>query len=303
MRARRTLLVTGGHGFVAGSILAQAGAEWDTHVFSRSTTPISSDRWRWHVCDPAVPGQLAQWFHEVQPQAVIHTAALAKIDFCEANPSVARAVNFDLTMQISQLCVETGARLVFCSTDTVFDGEHAPYYEDDLPKPVNVYGETKVAAEQVVSGFNPQFVIARLALVVGLPILGEGNSFLSQVINDLKQGRPVAMMDTEVRTPIDVITLGQALLELASGEHRGVYHLAGLTRVNRFEMAQVIAEEFGFSRNVINRQSPDSLGKRAPRPRDVSLASHKVNAQLKTPMRTLKDALGLIRSQMDRKLL
>src|ERR1019366_290179 len=137
---------------------------------------------QWHTCDPRQPGQIAQLFHEVRPQAVIHTAALADIDFCQTHPEAARAANVDFTRMVADLCADTGAKLVFCSTDTIFDGEHAPYSEDAPPGPVNFYAQAKVEAEPLVSRLGSQAVIARLSLVVGLPLLGAGNSFLIRMI-------------------------------------------------------------------------------------------------------------------------
>jgi dTDP-4-dehydrorhamnose reductase len=292
--ARRKLLVTGAHGFVAGSVLNQAGADWQVHAFSRGEPLAGRDNLQWHSCDPLAPGELARSFREVRPQAVIHTAAMADIDVCQANSDVARAVNVDYTRTLAALCDETGAKLVFCSTDTIFDGEHAPYSEDAAPGPVNFYAETKVAAEKLVSGLGAQGAIARLSLVVGLPVLGAGNSFLAKTIASLKQGRAVAFPGHEVRTPVDVITVGRALLELAAGTQRGIFHLAGLTRLSRFEMGQSIARRFGFPQELIQDQGPVTTPGRAPRPRDVSLDNRQTRAQLKTPMRTLDEGLSLI---------
>jgi dTDP-4-dehydrorhamnose reductase len=275
-------------------VLSQAGADWQVHAFSRGEALAGRDNLQWHSCDPIAPGELARLFREVRPQAVIHTAAIADIDVCQAKPELARAVNIEYTRTLATLCAETGARLVFCSTDTIFDGEHAPYSEDAPPGPVNFYAETKVEAEKLVSGLGAQGVIARLSLVVGLPVLGAGNSFLAKAIAALKQGRTVAFSGHEVRTPVDVITLGRALLELAAGGQRGIFHLAGLSRVSRFEMGQTIARRFGFPQDLIKDQGPVTTPGRAPRPRDVSLDTSQTRAQLKTPLRTLDEGLSLI---------
>jgi len=293
MTAKKKLLVTGAHGFVAGSVLAQAGDQWQVHAVSRGEPPAHHDTLRWHTCDPLAPGQLAQLFHEVQPDAVIHTAAVADIDLCQTHPELARAVNVDYTRALANLCAETGAKLVFCSTDTIFDGEHAPYAEDDLPEPVNFYGETKMEAEQTVARLGAQAVIARLSLVVGLPLLGAGNSFLARMIAALKEGRTVAAPEHEVRTPVDVITAGRALLELAVGGHHGIFHLAGHDRLSRFAMAQKIAARFGFAPELVVASTATAPG-RAPRPRDVSLSNAKACATLKTAMHTFDEALSLI---------
>jgi dTDP-4-dehydrorhamnose reductase len=294
MTAKKKLVVTGAHGFVAGSVLAQSGDEWQAHAISRGSALAGRDDLQWHTCDPRQPGQLAQLFHEVQPRAVIHTAALADIDFCQAHPEAARAANVDLTRTVADLCADAGARLVFCSTDTIFDGEHAPYSEADVPEPVNFYAETKVEAEQLVNRLGAQAVIARLSLVVGLPLLGAGNSFLARMIAALKQGRTVSVPAHEVRTPVDVITAGRALLELAAGNHSGIYHLAGHSRVSRLEMARAIALWFGFPQDLIIAQGAATTPGRARRPRDVSLDNRKACTLLNTPMHTLDEGLSLI---------
>jgi dTDP-4-dehydrorhamnose reductase len=234
-------------------------------------------------------------FHEVRPQAVIHTAALADIDFCQTHTEAARTANVDFTRTLADLCADTGARMVFCSTDTIFDGEHAPYSEDAPPGPVNLYAQTKVEAEQLVARLGSQAVIARLSLVVGLPLLGAGNSFLVRMIAALKDGKAVSMPEQEVRTPVDVITVGRALLELAAGNHHGIFHLAGHSRVTRLEMAQQIARRFGLPEHLVVAQGGANAPGRAARPRDVSLNNAKACAHLETPMLTLDDGLSLIR--------
>src|ERR1043166_527196 len=130
MNTKKKLMVTGAQGFVAGSVLAQVGDDWEVHAVSRTGEPVEppekSQRQRgrasrhWHVCDPLAPGQLDQLFRAVRSDVVIHSAALADIDFCQSHPELAQAVNVDLTRNLAELCVESGARLIFCSTDTVF---------------------------------------------------------------------------------------------------------------------------------------------------------------------------------------
>ena len=294
VKSKRKLLITGANGFVAGSILAQAGNDWLVHALSRNPTPASADNWQWHAFNPSAPRQLEKLIRELQPDSIIHTAALADIDFCQNHPELARAVNVDLTRQIAEFCARANTRLIFCSTDTIFDGEHAPYKEEDAPGPVNLYAETKVEAEQLVRGVCRNSVVARLALVVGLPILGAGNSFLPRMIAGFKEGRTVAMSEREVRTPVDVITVGRALIELAGSDHYGIFHLSGLSRVNRFELARSVAARFGFPQHLVLSQSANDRPDRARRPRDVSLDNQKSCAALKTRMRTLDEGLSLI---------
>jgi dTDP-4-dehydrorhamnose reductase len=298
MTAARPWLVTGATGFVAGSILAQAGEGAELHALSRAPArPDSGSRPpHWHVCASTDRAALAEVFRRVQPAAVIHTAALADIDFCQANPAAAQAANVDFTRALAELCADFHARLIFCSTDTVFDGEHAPYTETDPPGPVNVYAETKVAAEQIVARLGASAVIARLALVMGLPVRGAGNSFLAKWLESFRTGRAVSVPAHEVRTPLDVLTAGRALLELAGSDFSGVIHLAGNESLNRLDLARRLARRFGFPESLVVTQAPAAAPGRAPRPRDVSLANAKARAMLRTPMRSLDEALDLIQA-------
>jgi dTDP-4-dehydrorhamnose reductase len=293
MKRKRKLIVTGAQGFVAGSVLSQAGEGWEAHAVSRKPVATKGN-WSWHICEPRDGEALAKIFRDVKPHAVIHTAAIADIDFCQANPDQARAANVEFTRDIANLCGEMGARLVFCSTDTIFDGEHAPYSEEDCAGPVNFYAETKVEAERLVASLGVGAVTARLALVVGLPLLGAGNSFLVKVLANLKAGKQVGVPKAEVRTPVDVLTAGKALLELAAGSHKGIFHIAGLTRLNRLELGEQIAVRFGFARELVLAQAASGVPGRAKRPRDVSLCNARACAELRTPMLTFDEGLSLI---------
>ncbi len=230
----------------------------------------------------------------LRPHAVIHTAALADIDFCQANPEAAHAVNVGLTRELARGCAQSGTRLVFCSTDTVFDGEHAPYAEDAASGPVNVYAETKIAAEAAVRELGSLGVIARLALVMGLPLIGAGNSFLVRMLATLEAGRQVAVPEREVRTPVDVVTAGRALLELAGSELAGNFHLAGLSRVNRVELARLIAARFGYNQNLVTALPSTASSGRALRPRDISLGTERTRAALTTPLLPVEAGIELI---------
>ena len=288
----KKLLVTGAHGFVAGSVLTQArAAGWEVHALSRGEPLLPPAAATWHRLDPLDPAALAGLFATTPPQAVIHAAAAADIDVCQKQPELARAVNVEFTRTLATLCARHATRLVFCSTDTVFDGEHAPYDEAAEPLPVNFYGETKVEAERIVATSGASAVVARLALVMGYPVLGAGNSFFSRLQASLRAGRQVAVPAHEVRTPVDVLTLGAALVELAGNSLDGIVHLAGNEALNRLELTQRIGVRMGFPATLVVTAEAAPTG-RAPRPRDVSLDNRKARQLLRTPMLDFEAALA-----------
>jgi dTDP-4-dehydrorhamnose reductase len=219
---------------------------------------------------------------------------MADIDRCESNRDEAFAVNVGVTEALVALCRETGARMVYVSTDTVFDGKKGRYRETDPPGPINYYAETKARAESSVSKTLSEAVIARLSLVVGFPVIGAGNSLLAKIVPEFEVGRQVGAPADEYRTPIDVITAGRALLELAGGSVAGCVHLAGNDRVSRFELLRRVAARMGYPTELVVARAAGNAPGRAPRPQDVSLDNARARAVLATPMVGIERGLDLI---------
>lgn len=286
------LLITGSNGFVATSIIAQAKAHWDVHGIARSGLPADNNNAHYHLLDLSDTKKLSEIFLQIKPDVVIHTAAIANIDFCQKNQSAAQAINVDVTKDLASLCKAAGIKMIHCSTDTVFDGKKGMYVEEDLPNPVNFYAKTKVESEKIVLSASDKNVVARLALVMGLRMTEKGNSFLSDLIGKLKNNEPVQFAENEIRTPIDVITLGAALTELAENNFSGIVHLSGNTRINRFDMAKQIAKSMNFDTELIISTDSNSIPDRAPRPNDASMDNSKARHLLKTPMLSLQEGLA-----------
>jgi len=293
---RKICCVTGANGFVGGNVIAQALGDWEVHALDQRAIPGMNDAFQIYQLDLRETEHLRKLFHRIQPDAVIHTAAMADIDACQSQPDMAEQVNVEITRNLAELCAESGTKLVFCSTDSIFDGQKGNYSEEDLPAPLNFYAETKVRAERIVAVGNTDAVIARLSLVMGLPVLSAGNSFMAKLIERLEAGQRSGFPENEIRTPIDVITLGRALVELAGNSFSGVIHLAGNDRLTRYEMACRIAQALGYAPDLIAPTDSSAMPDRAPRPRDVSLDNSKAKRFLQTPMRDLDDAIALILS-------
>jgi len=287
------LLITGFNGFVAGSVIAQAKGKWEIHGIGRSENPIDEPGIYYHNLDLLDGVEFTKLFNEISPDAVIHAAAMANIDVCQVNQEMAERVNVGITKTIARLCAEQNVKMVFCSTDTVFDGIKGDYTETDVPYPLNYYAQTKVKGEQIVLAASPKNVVARLALVMGLPVIGKGNSFLADMIAKLGKRIEIPFPANETRTPVDVITLGSALIELAGNQFGGIIHLSGNTKINRYRMALEIATTLGYSTSLILSTDSNAMPGRAPRANDASMDNSLAKQVLKTPMRTLAEGLNL----------
>lgn len=274
MRQRR-LLITGAGGFLGWHLARAATASWEVYGTlhrQRSAAPRITTL----VVDLTDRTALGQLFRDIRPQAVIHAAAAADPEFCERHPGAAFDINVQASSDIAALCAQTDARLVFVSTDIVFDGRSAPYDEQALPSPINVYGRQKAWAEKCVRRRCPHAVICRPALIFGPPAPG-GDSFLQPLLAGLRSGRAMPLFVDEFRTPVSVRALSAGLL-LAAERTGGILHLGGRQRVSRFAFAHLCAAIFGLDGAPLIPCSQKSANVLASRPPDVALDSRKAAA-------------------------
>ena len=285
------LVVTGASGFVAGSVIQQALPDWEVHAISRGAPLLDQSGLVWHCVDPLDSRALRACLKQIKPKAAIHAAAIAGIDYCKAHPDEACAVNQGMSQDIAQACNDIGSRLIFVSTDNVFDGESGPYSEDSETHPVNHYGQTKLDAENSVSTLAQDYVIARFSLVMGLPVFGHGNSFLSRMIPNLRDGKELGVPEEEIRSPIDVLTVGAALIELAANDYRGILHLSGNEGVNRLQLVRRIADHLELSTAKVFANDPTQIPGRADRPREVDFDNSRAKSLLETQMLDLQESI------------
>jgi dTDP-4-dehydrorhamnose reductase len=214
-------------------------------------------------------------FEQDQPQLVIHCAALSRSPVCEQDPARARTVNVDVTAVLAELAADIP--LVFFSSDLVFDGQQGNYDESAVPLPLNVYAETKVAAEACVLA-NPKHTVIRTSLNGGTSLSGD-RGFNEEIRNAWQAGRTLKFFVDEFRCPIPALVTAQAVWALVGANQPGLYHLAGSERMSRWEIGQCLAARWP---NLQPRLEPGSLRdfrgpKRSP---DTSLNCAKIQRVL-----------------------
>jgi dTDP-4-dehydrorhamnose reductase len=293
---KRKILVTGGGGFAAGNIIRRAGSNEniDIHAIELHKVAMTQDRLTWYQLDLLDSTGLKEIFGKVKPDVLIHAAAVSDIDYCQVHQDVAAKVNVGVTELLISLCDAFNCRFIYFSSDSVFDGEKGNYTEEDQPKPVNFYAATKISSENFIKQRIDNWVILRPSLILGFPVAGTGNSFLWRMEQSLQKNLAVAFPKTEIRSPVDVITLSDAILELASNTFTGILHLSGNNAVSRYDMALRITRRLGYPVELVVDQKPAVASGRAPRPRDVSLCNDLAKSVLRTPLRDLDEEIDLI---------
>ena len=281
------LLIIGATGFVGSNLARAAREKFDVCGASR-TPPADGSSLAIDITDAA---SVRAAFERAQPAVVVHLAALSDIDRCQREPEVARAINVDGAVNVATACQHAGARLLFTSTDAVFDGSKGLYREDERPTPANWYGQTKVDAERAIAALVPSAAIIRSSLVLGKSAAAGGNSYLEKVLGNLRAGKPIITPTFEFRNPIDVGTLCGWLLELAEQPTAvGIFHAGASDKMSRYDLARAIAERLGYDPSLIVAQQAPVPG-RAPRGTDDFLASVRLPQFCRMPLPTCRDVI------------
>jgi len=218
---------------------------------------------------------VAQAFKEADPQVVVHCAAISNINEAFNDARRAEAVNVDATRLLAELCGRRGARMIYLSTDLVFDGEQGHYTETDAPHPLSVYARTKLAGEAfVLNGSIAASLVMRLPLVFGPSLAGQ-EKFFDHLLTSLRQRKPVTLFDDEWRTPVSPRLVAEAVATAVREEVTGLFHLAGPDRLSRHDMGVRLAEIIGGDPALLRPASRLSIESPEPRPRDTSLDASK----------------------------
>jgi len=232
---------------------------------------------------------------EIQPEAVIHTAALTEVDGCERDPQLAMRINVAGTKHLARWTKEVGANFVYISTDYVFDGERGNYLESDLPSPVSVYGKSKLMGEEVVKSFCPHALVIRTS-IFGFnvqPKIGPVES----IIGHLQEGKGINRFSDQFFSPIYTGDLNRIILELLARRCEGLFHVGGKGRLSRYEFALKVAETFNFPHKKILPVPFEPFSQFARRPKDSSLDGGKVERKLGIQLPKVEDGLKRLREE------
>jgi len=223
-----TALVTGAGGLIGSYIVREAARYapgWVVHGLTRAEVDLTDTDAVRHL------------FSTLKPDLVIHCAALTNTLACEADPLKARRVNVEVTARLCELAAH--ARLVFMSTDLVFDGRHGNYTETDPVNPLCVYAQTKAEAEQLVLA-NPLHLVVRTSLNAGVSPTGD-RSFTEKMRLAWRRGETLRLFTDEFRCPIHASLTARAIWELVQKGATGLFQVAGNQKLSRWQLGTLVA--------------------------------------------------------------
>jgi dTDP-4-dehydrorhamnose reductase len=205
----------------------------------------------------------------ISPDVILLTAAMSNVDQNEVDKDIATAINTEGPKNVLKVCKKAGSKLVFMSTDFLFDGtsKEGNYREDDAANPLSYYAKTKYYAEQAIIDSDIEYAICRTAVLYGWN--KQKQNFITWIINKLQQNEHIKIVTDQYNSPTFVKNLAEILIKLIEKNAQGIYHTAGDCTLNRYEMAIKCAEVFELKKELITQNG--SIEQKAIRPKNAGL--------------------------------
>jgi dTDP-4-dehydrorhamnose reductase len=267
------VLVTGASGSL-GWTLCKAllpGCEVAAAYNSHPSVPEDTEGLKLDLSDRNALGDLCR---QNKPDVIFHCAAMTDPDECEQSSRQAMKVNFEATLEIARIAKDMGSRLVFTSTDLVFDGSKGDYREEDAARPLSVYGTSKLRAEEAVLAAGPGNLVVRSSLLYGTGSETSG-TFLAGLIETLGAGRQMRLFTDQRRNPILVNDFARALIVAVEKDLGGLFHVAGDQALSRLEFGSLVCRAFGYDESLLVPISMENFDYVAARPIDSTLNTEK----------------------------
>ncbi|RPI29456.1 MAG: SDR family oxidoreductase [Chloroflexota bacterium] len=292
------ILVTGASGLLGLNVALEAargggqpdGPDGGHTVYGVvNRNDLRTDAFRVIKADLLAPGALERLFDQTQPDWVIHCAALAILDACEADPDLAYRLNAELPANLAAIVARGGARLVHISTDAVFDGVRGSYDESDAPNPLSVYARTKLEGEKAVASADPRAIIARVNLF-GWSLYGK-RSLGEWFFYNLQAGRQVMGFTDVYFCPLLANHLAHILLQMLQAGLSGLYHVVSGECASKYDYGVAVARRFGLEESLITPVSVMQSSLKAARSPNLTLCTDKLTGALGVSLPTLSAGL------------
>lgn len=287
----KTIYFIGGNGMVGSRIVQLLKDTYQCRVLARS-----------QGVDITKPETLS--FPDNAKDAwVVHLAAKTNVDACQADKESGKdgeawKINVEGTANVVKACQATGKKLIFISTDFVFDGKHMPdggYTEYDVPDPINWYGRTKYEAERIVQQAKTPWVIARIAYPYRASFAK--NDFMRAILSRLENGESVQAITDHVFSPTFVDDIVQAIDHLITADATGIYHVTGSQLLSPYDAGLEIVKTFGFEKTLIEKTTREQyFAGKAPRPFQLGMNNDKIK-KLGVQMSTFERGLEEVKKQ------
>jgi dTDP-4-dehydrorhamnose reductase len=223
------------------------------------------------------------------PDRVFLSAAMTDVDDCERKPQKAFSINVEGTMNVAAVCKQSGAPLLYVSTDYVFNGlKGTKYYEFETPDPLSIYSKTKLEGERVTVDSSKRNVVCRVAVLYGWNRLSPKENFATWVIRSARAGKELSLFEDQFVTATYAPHCAKVLCEVSERGLKGVFHASGPDCLSRYQMGTIIADVFDLDGSLLKPSKMADAKFMAQRAENSCLNTENIEAQLDMSMMSFK---------------
>ena len=296
----KKILITGSNGLL-GQNLVNELLKKDTYIVYGVSRGENRNKKRgkftYFDIDLTNKSELQNLINNLQPQFIIHSAAMTNVDTCELNKEACDRINVDTVKYLIESCELNDIHLIHLSTDFIFDGEKGYYKESDQPNPINYYGLSKLRSESIIKDSNIKYAILRTILVFGITNELKNNIVL-WVKNSVENKQQINVVTDQLRMPTFVDDLVYACLYVVDNGVEGAFNVSSNTLLSIYDMAIEIANTFHLDKSYINPIPTSLLKQPAKRPLKTGFDLSKSISLLKLPSYSFLENLQVFKNQL-----
>lgn len=233
--------------------------------------------------------QLERSIRVFEPDVIIHTAAAINVDRCETEREMAYRLNVEVTNNIAHICEKDRIKLIYVSTDAVYDGKKDGLYtEDDEVNPLNYYGQTKLEGEYAVKNINKGLVLRTNIYGVNIQ---DKKSFGEWIVSSLQENQKIRMFTDIVFSPILVNELAQIMDLCIVNEVEGVYNACGTGAISKYDFGVLVKKIFGIESGMIEKSTSDTMRFVAKRSKNMGMCNNRLKKKLNIDISTPEESI------------
>ena len=297
----KKILITGSNGLLGQKLIYQLIGYPDYQVFATSrgeNRTLIKKRYEYIPLDITQEQEIQETFDYVKPDIVINTAAITNVDACEDEKKECWELNVEAVQYLATACEKYNAHLIHVSTDFIFDGVSGPYNEESVPNPISYYGESKLAAEEIVENSSCKFSIVRTVLVYGVVDNMSRSNIVLWAKGALETGKELTVVDDQYRTPTLAEDLAHGCILIAQKGAEGIYNISGDEYMCITDLVKRVAKYFKFDENLVKPISSSSLNQKAARPPKTHLLLDKAKKELDYMPSSFEEGLSILDVQL-----
>lgn len=296
----RRILVTGSNGLLGQKLTSLFDGDESVELIASARTPLRLPlvRGKFTELDIADEAEVKAVIEGLRPDVVINTAAMTQVDQCESNPADARLANTTSVEYLIRSSEKAGSQFIQLSTDFVFDGTQGPLDETAIPNPVNLYGRTKLDAEQAIMNSKLRWTIIRTVLVYGVTPDHSRSNIVLWVKKSLEDGKPISVVNDQWRTPTLAEDLASGCVLAAMKGRQGVFHISGDEMMTPYQLAIQTANHFKLNKELLSETTSAELNQPARRPAKTGFIIEKARRELGYSPRSFGEGLAIVAAQL-----